>query len=445
MKHACLCLIIAVTSVGCQLPAEPAMDMPSPTLLAGAREIQITSTRDRDKVHQDMYARSLVLSDGSTRIVVLTLDCVGLGLGHTVQIREGIEEATGIPADHVTINNSHSHNAGWPEGEWEDGLTYGDWLVKTCIALTAEANEALEPSAIGYDRVPIQIGFNRRLTQDDGQVTMAISPDGPVVPWTDAIGIYTTERSGRVALMFTYAAHPVITQFSDVISADYPGSATARVKQVLGGGGRPEDGGVVMFGQGCGANVNAFPLRGGPEACDAVGAKLANAFLRANLEAITPGPIRSESLTLALPYQQPPSVAEVEKAIEDNPEDQRLKKLLETARVGDKLRTLDYPITAMAIGPDLCILSLPYETFCDYQLFADEVSPFSNTVTLGYCLGGGYIATAAAYEMGSLGGYEASPYMVALNSQYGLALDPSVEKIIQDGIVELLTRVKKAE
>ncbi len=445
MKRAYLCLIIAVSSVGCQLAEGPAMEMPGPTLLAGAREIQITSTRDRGKVHQDMYARSLVLSDGSTRIVALTLDCVGLGLGHTVQIREGIAKATGIPADHVTINNSHSHNVGWPEGEWEDGLTYGDWLVKTCVALTAEANEALEPCAIGYDRVPIQIGFNRRLTQDDGQVTMAINPDGPVVPWTDAIGIYPTERSGRIALLFTYAAHPVITQFSDVISSDYPGSAVARVKQILGGGGRPEDGGVIMFGQGCGANINAFPLRGGPEACDAVGAKLANAFLRADLVAITPGSIRAESLTLALPYQRPPSVAEVAKAIEDNPEDERLKKLLETAQEGDQPRTLDYPMTAMAIGPDLCILSLPYETFCDYQLFADDASPFSHTVTLGYCLGGGYIATAADYELGERGGYEASPFMSPLSSEYGLALDPSVEKIIQDGIVELLTRVNRAE
>ena len=99
----------------------------------------------------------------------------------------------------------------------------------------------------------------------------------------------------------------------------------------------------------------------------------------------------------------------------------------------------------MAIGPDLCILSLPYETFCDYQLFADDASPFSHTVTLGYCLGGGYIATAADYELGERGGYEASPFMSPLSSEYGLALDPSVENIIQDGIVELLTRVKRAE
>ena len=441
MKYACLCLIIVATFAVSALADEPTTETPKPALLAGAREIQITPTLDREKVHQDMYARSLVLSDGETRIVVITLDYGAVGIGPTTQVREGIEKATGIPAENVTINSSHTHNGTWPEGEWQDGLNYGDWLVKTCVALTVEANDALEPAAIGYDRVPIQIGFNRRLVQDDGQVTMAINPAGPVAAWTDVIAINTTERAGRVGVLFTYAAHPVITQFTDVVSSDYSGSAIARLKKLLGDGGTPDTGGVFMFGQGCGANINGFPLRGGPEACDAVGAKLANALLRANLEGVPKGPIRVESLTVKLPYQRPPSVAELEKALEENPEDQRLAKRLAIVKAGKMPQSLDYPMMAMAIGPDLCILSLPYETFVDYQLFADEASPFAHTVTLGYCLGGPYVATAADYEMGDRGGYEAygNP-----TSWGGMPLDPGAEKIVQDGIVELLTKLKSS-
>ncbi len=463
MKRTCLCLIIAVALVTSALAEEPATRAPKPTtqasqpttqpaepttqpakpaFLAAAREARITSTRDREKVHQDMYARALVLSDGATRIVVLTLDWGALGLGPTTQVREGIEKATGIPAENVTINSSHSHNAGGPaDGEkWEDGLSYIDWLVKTCIDLATEANDALEPAAIGYDRVPIQIGFNRRLMQDDGKVTMAINPAGPVAAWTDVIAINTTARPGRVAVLFTYAAHPVITQFTDVVSSDYPGSAIARLKKLLGDGGTVETGGVFMFGQGCGANINAFPLRGGPEACDASGAKLANALLRGNLEGVKPGAIRAESLTLTLPFQQAPSAEELKKAVEDNPDDERLAKRLELVKEDKLPKSLAYPMTAMAIGPDLVILSLPYETFVDYQLFADEASPFAHTVTLGYCLAGPYVATAADYEMGDRAGYEAygNP-----TSGGGMPLEPGVEKILQDGIVQLLTKLKQ--
>jgi neutral ceramidase len=440
MKYACLCLVIVVALVTLVPAEEPAAQPSKPALLAGAREVQITPTRDREKVHQDMYARSLVVSDGQTRVAIITLDYGALGYGPTTQVRKGIEEATGIPAGNVTINCSHTHNGTWPEGEWEDGLSYGDWLVKVCIELTTEANDALEPAAIGYDRIPIQIGFNRRLVQDDGQVTMAINPAGPVAAWTDVIAINTTERPGRVGVFFTYAAHPVITQFTDVVSSDYPGSAIARLKKLLGDGGTPETGGVFMFGQGCGANINGFPLRGGPEACDAVGAKLANALLRGNLEGVPKGDIRVEWLIVTLPFQKAPSVAELEKALEERPDDERLAKRLALVKAGKMPQSLPYPMMAIAIGPDLCILSLPYETFVEYQIFADEASQFAHTVTLGYCLAGPYVGTATAYEMGDQAGYEAYGNPTGGGA---MPLEPGAERIVQDGIVELLGKLKQ--
>jgi hypothetical protein len=274
-------------------------------------------------------------------------------------------------------------------------------------------------------------------------VIMAISPYGAVAPWTDILGMYEVNTGRRIAVLFTYAAHPTITQFSDVVSSDYPGSAVAQLKSYLTGGGKNEMTGILMFGQGCGGNINAFPLRGGPEACDASGGKLAAAVTRATLKEAAPGPIKAASLTLTLPYQDPPPVEEVEKAIEEDPNDKRRQKLLQTAREGSKPRSCRYPMRAMAIGPDICILSLPMETFVEYQLFADENSPFEHTIVLAYCnYGGGYVATAADYELGARAGYEASPYGCALNNEYALALSPSVEKTIKDGILELLGDLK---
>ena len=57
-------------------------------------------------------------------------------------------------------------------------------------------------------------------------------------------------------------------------------------------------------------------------------------------------------------------------------------------------------LSAFAIGDDLCIVSLPSETFAEYQLFADEASPFKHTVVFGYTNGGvGYIATKKDYDL----------------------------------------------
>ena len=99
---------------------------------------------------------------------------------------------------------------------------------------------------------------------------------------------------------------------------------------------------------------------------------------------------------------------------------------------------MPYPIRGFALGNTLCILSLPHESFCDYQLWADEESPYRDTFVFGYTGGvHAYVATARAYRMGLLGGYEASPRRSGLNSRYRTPPQPVAEQIIKGGITEI--------
>ena len=98
-------------------------------------------------------------------------------------------------------------------------------------------------------------------------------------------------------------------------------------------------------------------------------------------------------------------------------------------------------MSAFAVGNELCILSLPDETFAEYQLFADEISPFKHTLVFGYTNGRAlYIATQKDYELGPNGGYEAWAHPQGV----GKYLRPraSSEQIIRDGITRLLSRLK---
>ena len=65
-----------------------------------------------------------------------------------------------------------------------------------------------------YGREPTQIGFNRRTLHDD-RVVMAPNPQGAVVPWVDVLSAESLD-GGRIAGLFSYAAHPVIVQTSSV-------------------------------------------------------------------------------------------------------------------------------------------------------------------------------------------------------------------------------------
>ena len=143
-----------------------------------------------------------------------------------------------------------------------------------------------------------------------------------------------------------------------------------------------------------------------------------------------------------MPFRDPPSVKECEQLIEEFPNDERFVALLDVAKSGEK-HTLPFPMSGFAVGDALCFLSVSHELFSEYQLFADEISPFSHTFVFGYTNGSEvYIATKKAYELGLRAGYEAGPRNHALSGPYRLALLPAVEAQIQAEITDLLGKLK---
>ena len=414
------------------------------TFLAAAAEVNITPEigvrltgpgEPSTGVADELFARVLVLSDRRQPVVIVTADLVGVEIAYAEAVGKAIEKKTGIPHGRVMFNCSHTHSgpgASLPADDSEK--SYGRDVLEKVVAVTADCVDRLEPARLRAGREAAQLGFNRRMPHGNN-ITMAPNPHGSVVPWVDVLGLYRKDGT-RIAILFSYAAHPVVIHSaSTLISADYPGFAVAHLQRMLGSG----DGAsrVLMFAQGCGGNVNAFPLKGGLKACSRTGLVLAQAVTRIFLEDVPPAPIRAASLTVHLPLQPAPPVKECERMLAESPDDQRLVELLQIAKE-KKQRTMPYPIRGFAFGKTLCILSLPHESFCDYQLWADRESPYRDTLVFGYTGGvHAYVATARAYRMGLLGGYEASPRRSGLNSRYRTPPEPVAEQIIKGGITEV--------
>jgi len=405
----------------------------------GAAELTITPSKDRARVHDDTYVRALVLDDETTRLAIVTADLGGLSgfawFDLVDEMQAAIEQATGIPKANQMLNCSHTHNAPWPGDDviWEDGLTYKDWLTRRLAEVVRLADARKQRAVLLVDHKITQVAFNRRLMREDGHVGMDINPFGPMLPYVDVLGAYRADDFKRIAVLFAYPMHPVIVHdTSDLISADLPGATIKDMKRILTDNYRYELDGVLMYAQGCGGNVNAFPLDGGHEACDAVGKALARAVTRSNLKPLAHGPLKARSLNVDLPLAEPPPVEECEKLLAEHPDDVRYQRLADRAKKGLEHRTIPYPMRAMAIGKDLCILSTPRETFVEYQLYAIETSPFKHTIVFGYTNGTGvYVGTKADYDLGFRGGYGISPLS-------GTPLDPSVEEIVKSGIDRLL-------
>ena len=139
--------------------------------------------------------------------------------------------------------------------------------------LVFQADGKSEAVVLCAGRAPVHIGTNRRLESEEG-IVMKPNPGGPVIPWVDVLRV--DRLDGRpAAILFSHAAHPVIIHGSSrLISAEFPGFATRKLRDRLGGNV------ITMFGQAFGGNINADPLRGGIAAAEHAGEVLAEAAFR---------------------------------------------------------------------------------------------------------------------------------------------------------------------
>lgn len=435
-------------------------------LFAGTSEVVITPPvgvpllgciQRSNGVHDDLFARALVLGDGVDRVALVCLDLIGLEFGLADELREAIRLQTGI--SHLLLNCSHTHSApftipwsiiGWRTFSRESQAWRND-LVTKVTRLVGEAAATATEAVLRVGRAPGQIGFNRRFPTPQG-ILMKAYPQGTVVPWVDVLRVDGTNGK-TIAVLFSHAAHPVIVHgASRLISADYPGYAVRKVQQHFGGKT------LAMFAQACGANINGEPLRGGFEAAEQAGVKLGEAAIEAATQSqpLPQAALTIQSVKAALPIRGFPLIEEVERALRAAeaqlarsfgslaPRDDQLwdlqdqlppakvsradstendvqpmgeqpwwhqdtvlclSDLIEKARRGEK-PSLRFEVTALSVGDAWCLLAMTHELFAEYQLWFEHTAPFHHKMTWAYTNGGeSYVPTDQAFPEG---GYEAA-------------------------------------
>ena len=433
-----------------------AKDSQSPFLL-GAAERDVTPpvgfdithyVRKSKGVRDPLYVRAMVLSDRSgNEVAIVTTDFIGAGFEVCDQLRQRIRRELGI--QETILNASHSHSSiglGSPSEKPGDNSplnTYYKRQHQAIMDAVAEAKTKQQPVTLYAGRAPAQVGFNRRLVNDEGHVFMGVNENGPVVPWVNVLWARSQKTGEPVAVLFEHAAHPVIVpHLSGLTSADYPGAAVARVREELG------EEVIAMFGQGCGGNINGFPLRTTHENAELAGRRLGNAVLEAMAEG---EPIEADTLAVRsgrswLPSNAPPdmeTLAKWQQWSSNNPvRTEHLKKLKGLIEQNQNPPPRRFDAYAVMLGDDWCLVTMPHEMFCQYELWVDSAAPFKHNMTFGYTNGGqGYIAVDEAWKLKEKGGYEAGalPNWGGNGSMSGYFGPPRVgsEKIIKDTIQNL--------
>jgi hypothetical protein len=227
------------------------------SLRAGVAKIEITNP-EAVRVNDPCYAKALVLSQGDVTAVLVTVDAVAIGGIGAIRdtfmdsVRKELAKDPGIAPDHVIVNASHCHG---------NVRSDSDKLV---VQAVRKAWKELAAVKVGVGVVSEnRISENRRVTLKDGtQLDMRrayafawdkeIAAVGPIDP---QIGVVRIDREDDrpLAVLYSFACHPIMNPPSKGSSADFPGFASALIENALG------HGAMAFFVQGCGGDIN--PVR----------------------------------------------------------------------------------------------------------------------------------------------------------------------------------------
>lgn len=367
-------------------------------------------------IHDDLFARALVLDDDRQSLAILAVDSIGFdnsilgnGRNFTQEWRRKIAQRTGMKPSNLMLAATHTHAA--PE---TIGLTsirqlpgVAEWLEAYLQALVDAVVDAWK------QRIPVRAFYGtqsvpgieryRRIALKSGKLSVygAVPPPEQVqTPWQldETLSAISFERAGGGlhAALLNYTAHPVISMLLPQVSADYPGAATALVEKQF-----PNS--VCLFTNGAAGNINTVKVSTNFEDVSAIGQKLGRAAVGTIQESLAGQPFRQvetkvRANRIELPPRPCPTVAEAEKiaprtALNADGTVTRLAlKLADGTPRGE--------LQVMRLGP-LRWISIPGEPFVETGLALKKAG--ANFV-VGYANGYlGYFPIRRAYAEG---GYE---------------------------------------
>ncbi|MFC1717156.1 neutral/alkaline non-lysosomal ceramidase N-terminal domain-containing protein [Candidatus Poribacteria bacterium] len=427
-------------------------------LKAGAARVNITpyvginqsgfGSRKKGSVgiHDDLYAKAVVLDDGSTKIGIVGCDLLNLDESSVASIRKRVQELTGMDGANVFISTSHTHSGPLTSPLRGFGELDREWvsvLEKQIAGAIIIANSKLQDAQMGAGKGHAEINVNRRERRDNRTV-LGLNPGGAIDYEVGVIRIDDVDGN-PICVIVNYACHPVVLGGDNyLLSADYPGYATGLVKQVYGGDV------VAMFLNGTTGNLNPLD-RGSFEAAERAGTILGAEAVKVSkrIDTSPNAELRMAKEKVELKSGELPSESELESIIEgrkselgDSYDPGReihlswAEDALDMVKQGKKSANVPVEVQVLRLG-DIVLAGIPGEVFVEIGLGIKEGSPFEHTYAVSHTNGNiGYMPTKVAFQEG---GYEThSAYRL-----YGIyPVDQDVAEKMINSSLKLIDNVK---
>jgi hypothetical protein len=410
-------------------------------LRAGAASVKITPpvgtpmagyyhARAAEGVHDDLYAKALVIEKDGARAALVALDLISTTRELVEAARREIEKTTGVRGDAVMISATHAHTGPvLRSGSSRDGIMgvgsdlgrkYSDELPARIAQAVKLAEAALTPASVSaaHGR-EASIAFNRRFHMKDGSVGWnpgklnrhILKPAGTTDPDVPVVYVESGDRRA-LATYVNYAVH-LDNVGGARISADMPATLSRCLADFKG----PDM--VTLFTAGCCGDINHIDVnwaeaQGGFANAARMGTILAGEVLRTwpRLERVNDGALRTRSamVRLDLAPAGPDDLARARAVVArlDGPKAGQ-PTFLETVKAFQALdvedrngKPLEVEVQVVALGDEVAWVSLPGEIFVELGLAIKQDSPFKHTIIAELANGAiGYIPARRSYAQGN--------------------------------------------
>jgi len=425
----------------------------------GIRMFGYFHERTARDVHDDLFAKSLVLDDGETKLAIVVCDLIGVSRAYLDKAKELINERCGISPSNVVISCTHTHTA--PEIA---DMNYGETLIQRIADSVQMADNRLAEAELGCGREEeSKIVANRRFFMKDGSIWTnpgtlnpnIVKPAGPVDPEVGVLCVRDL-KGKTIALLANYAMHYAGLSPSEkredmyTISADYFGIFAKMIQRMKG-----QEFISILANGTCGDVISNDAMKPHKEVkrflghAERVAGLLAAKVLWAwnQMEFHTSLRLAAAMKELTIPRRTPTDEEiDLAKKLMDgeiNPLNmkQNALKYFFGPKIEDVLRApreVKTWVQVLTIGDLAAIVGLPGEVFVEHGLRIKKESPFRYTFVFELANDGwptiGYVPTLKAFgEEGNLsvsGSYETTMWVSTLVPEAGNMMVESALKML---------------
>jgi hypothetical protein len=340
-------------------------------------------------IRDPLFMRGFVLDDGRTRVLVASLDYMGLMNSAHDALLAALSDAIDTPVERVVVHCVHQHDSVLPNLELDEYLgkeTFpAHWWSDVCKTCASAAKTSLagfrEIDAVGHREVRLQgYASNRRILGDDGKVRgmrfsrcasadLVSQPVGVIDPMLRTLAFQGCDGEVLASMSF-YATHPQVANGRGMYSADAPGEAMRLLE---------DSGGMHAYFSGAFGNVTGGKYTSYDDLEGnllAFGRRLADGVTR-NLAAMEWSPaVDIDWQVERFPFPRRELDREEAAAAardESRPDGERLVKATLLSCISHPGNET-YTLKSLGLGA-IQALFVPGEPFVEYQLYTQAVAP----------------------------------------------------------------------